>query len=135
MSKSNYAEVESLKYFLTAGAMATRPTGWWISLHTADPTDAGGSEVTGAGYSNYARIATTFAAPTLVNAGPSTTANAAIVTFAALAGTGVTVTHFAVNDALTLGNPLYIGQLGLPKVLAAGDVPAFAIGDLLFNED
>ena len=135
MSKSNFAEVETLKYLLTNGAMGTRPTAWFVSLHTADPTDAGGSEVTGAGYTNYARVAVTFAAPTSVDSGPSTTTNTTAVTFPALTGTGVSFSHYGIYSASTGGNLLYKGALGLPKTLAATEVASFAIGEILVTEE
>jgi len=130
MSKSNFTEVETLKYFLTNGVMAARPTAWFASLHTADPGDTGAAEVAGAGYSNYARVAVTFAAPTSVDAGPSTTSNTAALSYPALSGTGVTVTHCAVYDALTAGNMLYAGPLDVAKALVAGEVLSFAAGEL-----
>ena len=135
MSKSNYAEVEVLKYLLTTGTMGARPTAWFVGLHTTDPADAGGGEVSGAGYSNYARQPTTFAAPTLVDVGPSTTANTTAVAFPALSGSGVTAAVFANNDALSGGNMLNSNALGLAKQLVAADIVAFAIGDLLCSED
>lgn len=134
MSKSNYAEVETLKYLLTIGSMGTRPTAWYVALHTADPADGGGSEVTGAGYTNYARRTVTFAAPTSVDVGASTTTNTVAVAFAALTGTGVTVSHYSIYDALTAGNLLYSGALGLAKTLAATEVASFAIGEIIITE-
>lgn len=96
----------------------------YVSLHTADPSNAGGSEVTGGA---YARQSVAFS-----NTGtnPTVAANTALITFpTASAGWG-TVTHFGIWDAATVGNFRGAGALSASKVVISGDIARFAIGAL-----
>jgi hypothetical protein len=136
MSNSNAVEVDILTYYFTAGAPMTRPTAWYLSLHTDDPGDTGANEVTtAAAYTNYARKSVTFAAPTSVDVGPSTTSNTGAVSFPALSGTGATVTHVGIWTALTGGTLLRVGALAVAKTVAAGEVLSFAIGEVILTEE
>ena len=46
---SNDWETHLLQYTFNSNSL-TRPTTLYLALHTADPTDAGGNEITGNGY-------------------------------------------------------------------------------------
>lgn len=68
----------------------------FVSLHTADPGDAGANEVTG-GAGPYARQQVAFGA-----AAAGTLSNTGAISFAGMPAT--TVVAWAVNDAVTAGN-------------------------------
>lgn len=127
MSMADYAEIEAMKYLFTAEAMGTRPTAWYVALHTADPTDAGATnEVFGAW---YARQAVSFTR-TL-----GAIANTGAATFPAVTGAGLTVTHITIKDAASGGNTLAVLPQSPSKVFAVGDIPNIAIGALTFSLD
>jgi hypothetical protein len=110
---SNATETLVLKYTLTADAV-TRPTAWYVGLHTADVTDAGtGTEVTG---NAYARTAATF---TVTN---DQATNSASITFpTASGGNWGTITHIGIWSATTAGTLYYHGALTASKVCNDGD--------------
>lgn len=93
-----------------------------ISLHTADPGVAGGSEVTAGGFT-YARQNATFA----VAAARATTTTALLEW---LNMPAVTVTHVGVWDAATAGNFIIGGALAASKTVNAGDTFQLPTGDL-----
>lgn len=92
----------------------------YLSLHTANPTDSGASEVAGG---SYARQAVSFDA-----AAAGHTQNTGAVTFAGMPST--TVTHWAVWSAVTGGVLLGYDALTASKSPSAGDSINFAIGEL-----
>jgi hypothetical protein len=95
----------------------------YLALFIADPTDNNitTNEVSGAW---YARKATgTWTAPT--GTGNSSTNNAQIQ-FNAITGSGVTVSHWGIYDALTGGNLIYSDTIGTAKTFGIGDVPTVA---------
>ena len=119
---SNYLENALINGTLRATTF-TAPAAVYVSLHTADPTDAGsGTEVTGG---SYARQAATFGAPS--NGASTTTAD---ITYPqATAGYG-TVTHIGIFDALTTGNLLYHSPLNTSKTIETGDIFKITSGSL-----
>ncbi len=136
--KSDYLETSVLNSTLRGVAFPALTTGSnFVSLHTADPTDAGtGAEVTGGAYARVAvgRAATAWAAPG-VNADLMRTSNSAVVTFPNPTAAWGTVTHFGIFDAATAGNLLYSGALGTSRTIASGDsAPSFAVGFLTVDE-
>jgi hypothetical protein len=127
MSMSDYAEIEAMKYLFTAEALGTRPTVWYVALHTADPTDAGTTnEVFGAWYARQA-VSFTRTLGAIVNTGA--------VTFPAVTGAGLTVTHISIKDALSGGNTLAVLPQSPSKVFAIGDIPNVAASALTFALD
>ena len=119
---SNYLENALINGTLRATSF-TAPAAVYVSLHTADPTDAGtGTEVSGG---SYARQAATFGAPS--NGASTTTAD---ITYPqATAGYG-TVTHIGIFDALTTGNLLYHSPLNTSKTIDTGDIFKITSGSL-----
>ena len=106
----------------------------YLSLHTSDPTDDNdtATEVGGAWYARQA----TGAWASAVGTGNSTS-NSAQIQFPAVTGSAVTVTHWAIYDALaaTTGNMLYSGALSSSKLLNVADVLTVAIGALVITVD
>lgn len=119
---SNYLENALINATLRATTF-TSPATVYVSLHTADPTDAGtGTEVSGG---SYARKSATFASPS--NGVSSTSAD---VTFDQATGSWGTITHIGIWDALTTGNLLYHTPLDASKTIATGDIFKIASGSL-----
>ena len=106
----------------------------YISLHTADPGEAGDQTTSEAAYTGYARVgvARTAAGWTVT---ANSVANAAAITFGLdTSGTSV-VTHFGVGtSATTAGKLLYSGSLTAPLTINPGITPSFAIGALVITE-
>jgi hypothetical protein len=98
----------------------------YVSLHTADPSDAGASEVSGGGYARPSS-AVTF---TSTGANPTVSANNAIVTFPVATGAWGTVTHFGIWSAVSGGTFRGSGALTTSKAVGNGDTARFAVGAL-----
>lgn len=121
-SMSDYLEDALINLTLRAQAF-TAPATLYLALFTADPSEAAGNanEVDAAW---YARKATgSWSAPS-----GGVSSNDAAITFNAVTGSAVTVTHVGIYDALTSGNRLYQAPLLQSKTLDVGDVMSFAIG-------
>ena len=117
---SNYLENALVDYVLRNTGTPTSAN-VYLALFTTDPgEDASGTEVSGNG---YARQATAFDAPA-----NGVTQNTALESFTASGGNFGTVTHFAIFDALTVGNMLYYGVMTASKVINDGDTLEFAAG-------
>jgi hypothetical protein len=128
---SNYLEDKILAWAFEGTAWSTAaPTTVYISLHTADPSDTGASEVSGG---NYARIGVTAGTGWTTNtAGTASSTNVAEIVFPA-SGTVTwsgTVTHVGIWDSLTTGNLLFNGAISPSKVVSSGDVFKFLAGQL-----
>tara|TARA_R110000868_G_scaffold8081_2_gene41806 strand:- start:31072 stop:31464 length:393 start_codon:yes stop_codon:yes gene_type:complete len=124
---SNYAEKLLLDWLVTTGS-ATRPTGWYVALYTAAPSDSGGgTEVSGF---NYSRKAITFAAATSPD---GTTSNTNTLLFTATGGAWGTVTHLGIFDAVSAGNLLWHGALTTSKTIADGDSLEFLSADIVLT--
>lgn len=134
---SDYAEDALLNHFFRTTTF-TRPSPIYVSLHTADPTDAGtGTEVSGG---SYARVSVTpgngaFDAPS-TSGSTRKTANTAAITFPSPTANWGTVTHFGIWDASTAGNMLFSGTLTTSRNIQNGDnAPSFAAGALEVSFD
>ena len=123
MSFSNYLETELLDHVFANNAY-TSPTTVYVSLHTADPTEAGtGTEVSTSGTA-YVRQAGSFTV-----SGNTATTSAAIEYPTATASYG-TVTHIGIWDASSAGNMLAYAALTASKTIASGDVFRIPAGDI-----
>lgn len=116
----------------------TAPANLYVSLHTADPGETGANEISGNNYSR-ATVASSLANWAGTQSAGSTTAssgtggqtsNNGSITFATPSGSWGTVTHFAIWDASTTGNPLLYGQLTIAKTINNGDTVSFSNGTL-----
>jgi len=117
---SNFLEDKFLDVTLKGGTAYNVSTSY-LALFSTDPTDAGsGTECSWTGYARQ-----TMAFGTVSGGSVSTSAE---ITFPAMAGSDVTVTHIGVYDALTTGNLLYHTALDSSKVLAATDTMSVAVG-------
>jgi len=119
---SNYLENALINATLR-NTSYTSPAVVYVSLHTADPTDAGtGTEVTGG---SYIRQAATFGAPS--NGVSTTTADISYPQATASYGT---VGWIGIWDAQTTGNMLYHTALDTSKAIDTGDIFKIAAGSL-----
>ena len=119
---SNYLENKVLDYVLRDQA-DWAPAAVYLSLHTADPTDAGtGAEVSGG---SYARQAITFNA---AHATAGRIDNSSAEEFTNMPA--CTVTHIGVWDHASSGNLLFHGAVSASKTVTSGDTISLAAGSL-----
>jgi hypothetical protein len=143
MSKSNSLENSMLLLFFNGTTFAdlaendtTAPaTSLYVSLHTADPGEAGSQTTSEIAYTGYAR-----AAVARTSGGWTVTANAventAIVNWPACTAGSGTATHFGIGTLTSgAGVLLYSGALTASLAISAGITPSAAAGALDVTED
>lgn len=89
---------------LIADNTATTPaTQFFVSLHNADPGEAGNQTTNETAYTNYARIAVarTSGGFTVSGTDPTQVVNAATITFATCGVTGDTITHWGLGTLVS----------------------------------
>lgn len=129
MSKGDTFENDWMKLIFNATAIANIAdnaaaaplTNLQVSLHTADPGEAGTQLTSEATYTGYLRVAVarTTAGWTVTN---NSVSPAATIAFAAGTGGAGTVTHFAVGTAATgAGKLLYKGTV-TPNIVTGNGV-------------
>lgn len=130
---TNYGEGLVGQHLFRTGVW-TKPT----TVHVALLTSASDAEVgtlsevstSGTGYGRQA-VACADANWTPPSGGNKRFANALPITFPGPTGAWGTVTHFALYDEATGGNPLVVAPLTTPRTIAGGDAaPVFAAGAL-----
>lgn len=133
MPASTYAANALLNHFLR-GVAAAVPARLYVSLHTADPGNAGASEVATAAWPAYTRldaalggsVATGFTA-----AAAKACTNARELLYAPHNGANpVTVTHFAIWTDPLAGEMVFQGALNAPKTLNPTDECIIHANDL-----
>ena len=143
MSKGDTFENDLLKLIFQAVAIAdiaendtTAPlTNLYVSLHTADPGEAGVQTTSEATYTGYARVAVARTSGGWA-VSTNTADNVAAITFGACTAGSNTITHFAVGTASSgAGKILYSGALTASLAVSAGITPQFAIGVCDCTED
>jgi hypothetical protein len=125
---ANIGDVSGLQNSATAGS-------FYISLHTADPGEAGSQTTSETAYTSYARVAVarTGSGWTLTS---QTISNAALVQFPQCTGGTSTVTHFGIGtDSTSTGNLLMKGALTSSLSVSNGIQPQFAAGALTVTVD
>ena len=131
MSKGNTYENDLLKLIFNATAIAniadnaaSSPlTSLYVSLHTADPGEAGDQTTNECAYTSYARVAVarSGAGFTVTN---NSVSPAADVTFPAATGGTETATHFAIGTATSgAGKLLYSGTVSPNISISNGVTP------------
>lgn len=113
---ANIGDATGLRGSTTAGSL-------YISLHTADPGEAGDQTTSEATYTSYARVAVARS-----GAGFTVTANsvspAATITFPAATGGTNTITHFGIGTASSgTGVLLYKGTVSPNISVTSGVTP------------
>jgi hypothetical protein len=121
---SDYLEVALLNATLN-GVAFTAVNNPYVSLHTADPTDAGtGTEVSGG---SYARTTASFATASGTLGIVATDAD---VTFPTATATWGVVGWIGLWDAASGGNMLYHTALDASKTIDSGDIFKITTGNL-----
>jgi len=144
MSLTNDAETDVLNLYFnntdhadvgdTPGLQGSATAGsYYISLHTADPTETGNeaNEVSGGSYAREA-VARSGAGWTVSGNNAS---NAAAITFTQATANWGTITHFGIHKTNGAGEMFAYGALTSSVVINNTDQFEFAIGDLDVNLD
>lgn len=125
---ANIGDAAGLQNSATAGS-------FYVSLHTADPTETGTQTSSEATYTGYARVAVARSGAGWTVSG-NNVSNAAAVTFGACTAGSSSVTHFGIGtDSTGAGNLILKGALTATLAVSAGITPSFAIGELDVNLD
>ena len=125
---ANVGDAAGLQNSATAGSFD-------ISLHTADPGEAGSQTTSEATYTSYARVAVARSAAGWTVSG-NNVSNTAAVVFPTATGGSNTITDFGIgSDSSGAGNLFFKGTLNSSRVVSNGITPAFAIGELDVNLD
>ena len=135
MSKSNATEHDVLAAFLKgmSPSWMANPN-VYISLHTADPGEAGNQSTSETSYTNYARQALTRSSGW--TDGGSTFTNASLIQFPQCGAAGATITHVSIGELSSgAGQIFYSGALNSPLTVANLIQPQFAAGSLSVTED
>jgi hypothetical protein len=105
-----------------------------LSLHTADPGEAGDQATSETSYTGYARVPVARTAGAW-NVSGAVASNAAAITFpSCTAGTSV-ITHVGVGVSVSGGGYLlFRGALSSPITVIAGKIPTIEIGALTIEE-
>jgi len=131
MSKGDTFENDWLKLIFQATAIAniadnaaTSPlTNLYVSLHTADPADAGNQTTSETAYTSYARVAVARTSGGWTVTGNSVSP-AANIDFPACTGGTATITHFGIGTASSgTGKLLYSGTVSPNISVSSGVTP------------
>lgn len=146
MSKSNGWELSLTKLVFqnisagtigdATGLQASSAAGsLYISLHSADPGEAGDQTTNELAYTNYTRVGVARGTATWTVSGGSAI-NASAITFPACGTAGGTATYFGVGGSASgAGNLLYSGSLTASLAITNGITPSFAGSALSVTED
>lgn len=131
MSASDGFETSLLKLYFQAVEIvnvaqntATSPiTQHWISLHTADPGDAGSQTTSEATYTSYVRTAVT-RGTTGWSVSGSSASPVANIDFASCTGSTNTISHFGIGRSSTGAGTLDISGTVTPNIaVSSGVIP------------
>lgn len=143
MSKSNALENDLLKLLFNATAIAniadnaaSSPlTNLYVSLHTADPGEAGDQTTNEISYTGYARQAVARTSGGWTVTGNSVSPAASIDFPVSTGGTGGTVTHVAVGTAVSgTGKILYSGATNVSLIVSTGVQPKLGTGTTITED-
>ena len=127
---ANIGDATGLPASATAGSL-------FVSLHTADPGEAGAQNTNEVSYTGYARQAVARSGSGWTVSG-SNVSNAAAVAFGPCTAGSATITHFGIGTASTgTGNLLFKGALTTPisVTTSSNATQTFAIGALDVDVD
>jgi hypothetical protein len=145
MSKSNALETAYLQLLFQNANFAnvgdatglrgsTVPGQLFMSLHTADPDEAGTQSTSEVAYTSYARVGVARSGVGFVVTG-NAVALAANVTFPAGTGGSGTATHWGIGTAASgAGVLLYKGTISPSIVCGAGVTPELTAGTLVTED-
>lgn len=127
MAKFKAERTRQIKAMLGIGSMPAARTAIYLALYTSDPTiNNTGTEVSGGGYSRKAiTVDSDSDADGVVK-------NTAAITFNSMPVS--TITHFAIFDAATGGNPIMYDTFPVPAQMSAGENLTIDVGNLILSE-
>lgn len=136
MSKSNTLETQLLDYIFTNVAPAwASDSDLYISLHTADPGEAGTQATNEANYTSYARVAVARSTSGWTTSGNQVT-NDSLIQFPLCTGGSSVCTHFAVGRLSSgTGQIYYKGALSSSISVSNGIQPQFNASGIVITED
>jgi hypothetical protein len=143
MSKSNALETALLQLVFNATTFdgiaendTTSPnTALFVSLHTADPGEAGTQATNETSYTSYARVSVNRNSGGWTVSG-NTVTNTALIQFPQCTGGTATITHVGVGLASSGSTTLlYKGALSASLAVSSGIQPQFAASALSIAED
>lgn len=136
MSKGNTFENDLLKLIFNATAIANMAdnaasspiTNLYVSLHTADPGEAGDQTTNEISYTGYARVAVARTSGGWTVTTNSVSPVASVDFVVSSGGTGGTITHWAVGTASSgAGKLLYSGAVSSTLVVNSGVQPKLGV--------
>ena len=132
MSKSNYYESQLIEATFGSGAISP-DSALHVSLHTADPTEAGNQSSSEATFTGYARQLIT--GPAGWTTGQDNAVNANDIVFPEASAGSELITHVAVGaDLAGAGNILYFGPLSSSVQVDPGVSVKINAGNLVITE-
>ncbi len=141
MSKVNGSETSLLNLVLAAktwtsvAAASTASTTIWVSLHTADPGDAGDQSTSEATYGGYARIATNRTTVDWNVASGSASPLAAITFPTCTSSTTQSITHFSVGlSSSGAGTAIYNGTVTQNISMNTGVTPSLTTASAITED-
>lgn len=130
-SISNYLELKLLEHSVGKTSF-TMPSGCYLALFTATPSDAGGGTEVSTSGTAYARVQTNTSWATAASGAISTNAD---IEFSEATASWGTITQIGLFDASTSGNLLWWGDLSASKAVGTGDVFKITAGNLTLTLD
>ena len=136
MSKGNTTENDVLEYVFKATAFSwDANANLYVSLHTADPGEAGSQTTSECAFGSYARQTVARSGAGWTVSGNSAS-NAATISFPECSSGSETVTYVAIGTASSgAGQILYSGALSASRSVSSGITLQFAAGALAITED
>jgi hypothetical protein len=136
MSKSNVLETQILeKLFNNTALPWDAVTTLYISLHSADPGEAGNQSTNEVAYTSYARVGIARTSGGFTVSG-NQAVNTALAQFPQCTGSSATATHFGVGTAASgTGTLLYKGALTASLSISTGIQPQANPGGLVVTEE
>lgn len=126
-----WAQQQILNWLFNTETVGTRPTSWYVALHTGNPGSGGSNELDTGTDANYVRKAVTFDEAVLDGSAYEVESLGDVTFEPAAGGSSYTVTHITIKDALTTGNTLAIHQLTVPIPVVAATVISIPLGVLI----
>jgi hypothetical protein len=135
MSKGNTTENDYIKFIFQNVAMPSYGSNLYLSLHTADPGEAGDQTTNEATYTSYARVAVARDNTGWVVSG-NQSSNDDLLQFPQCTGGSETITHVAIGTASSgAGQILYSGALNASIAVSNLIQPQFSAAALQITED
>ena len=136
MSLGNTTENDICLLLFNATALSWNAnSNLFVSLHTADPGEAGSQTTNEASYTSYARV-TVARSGSGWTVSSNTVTNAALIQFPQCTGGTNTITHVAIGTSTSgTGQIIAKGALSASLSVSSGIQPQFSAGELDFTID